>query len=88
MFSNGTHKQRWHAVADLPDTFVEFPRELKRVGKGTEPLEFRKRKPAAFGPMHRPVHTEVAVIAPNRSRRLLRIELHGIEALACDRFLR
>ena len=40
------------------------------------------------GIMHRAMHAEVAVVAPDGLRRLARIELHGVESLACDRLLR
>ena len=84
MLGNSSHKQGRHTITDLPDPFLEFSGEYKAVRERTEPLELRQGEPPLFTPMHCPVHPEIAVIAADSPRRLIGIELHGIEALACN----
>ena len=84
MFCNGLHKQWRYAVADLPNSFLEFAGEYEIIGEGAEALELRKREPPSFFPMHRPMHSEISVVAPYSSCRLIGIELHGVKPLARD----
>ena len=88
MLGNGFHEERRDTVSDLADTFGEFSGKIEIIGKRAEALEFLERKPPALGPVHGAVHAKISVIATDCTGRFLRIEFHGIEALASDYFLR